>query len=330
MNKPAIMHALQLQALNRLVEAEVPMPQAGPGEVLVRTVATTICTSDLFDIAENRFHIKLPRILGHEGAGEIVACGMGVTSLHPGDLVAAHPVVPCLQCAECKRGYRHLCSQMGHLGHDREGTFAEYFVHRADRVFKLPANLPVATGSLLEPVAVCLEAIARAGDIKDRVVLVVGDGPFGNLIARLAVRAGAGRVLVSGREPFRLQRIPGAEIIETIIPRSVDVSILAVSAPPAVQDCLKALRPRGRLVIFSAVFDPMPIDLFSLHLSELEIVGSCNDEDRVDEALECLSDPELALQGIITHYIPFSNWKQAFELARNGQDKALKIALVFD
>lgn len=324
------MPALQLLAVNTLEEVEAPLPHAGPGEVLIRTRATTICTSDLFDISKNSFGIPLPRILGHEGAGVVAACGEDVEGFQPGDVVAAHPVVPCLQCAECLRGYRHLCTRMGHLGHDRDGTFAAYFVQRADRVFKLPAGLRVATGALLEPAAVCLEAIARAGDIRGRAVLVAGDGPFGNIIARLAIRAGAGRVLVTGREPFRLQKIPGAEIVRDVEPHSVDVAILAVSAPEAFRDCFQALRPKGRLVIFSALFDPVPVDLFRLHLKELEIVGACNDENRVAEALECLSDPRLALGEIITQEIPFSRWREAFDLSRNGHDKALKVALVFD
>lgn len=330
MNRSGTMHALQLQAIDKLEEVEVPIPHAGPGEVVIRTRASTICTSDLFDISSNSFGIALPRILGHEGSGIVAEFGEGVHSLRPGDSVAVHPVVPCLQCAECKKGYPHLCTRMGHLGHDRNGTFAEYFVQRADRVFKLPANLKMTTGALLEPVAVCLEAIARAGDIRGRIVLVAGDGPFGNMIARLAIRAGAGKVMVSGREPFRLRRIPGVEIVKNPASRSVDVAILAVSSAEAVHDCFNALCPRGRLVVFSALFTPVPVDLFKLHLSELEIVGACNDEDQVDDALECLSDPQLALQEIITQKIPFNNWKEAFELARHGHNKSLKVALIFD
>lgn len=330
MSQPGMMRALQLQGINKLEEAEIALPHGGRDEVVIRTKASTICTSDLFDISSNSFGIKLPKVLGHEASGTVVACGEDVDFLQPGDVVAVHPVVPCLQCAECQRGYQHLCINMGHLGHDRDGTFAEFFVQRADRVFKLPPDIPVTTGSLLEPVAVCLEAIARAGDIRDRTVLVVGDGPFGNMIARLAARAGASRVFVSGREPFRLQQIPNIEIVNEPVPRSTDIAILAVSAPEAVNDCINALRPRGRLVVFSALFAPVPVNLFNVHLSELEIVGACNDEDRISEALECLGDPVLALHEIITHKILFSEWRQAFDLARNGHDKALKVALIFE
>ena len=323
------MQALQLRALNELVLTELPVPVPGPDEVLIRTGATTICTSDLHDIQYNPFGIVYPRTLGHEGAGMIVQAGAEVRGLPPGTRVAAHPVVPCKVCSECKRGFEHLCSNMGHSGIDRDGCFAEYFVQRADRVMILRDDISYPLGALLEPVAVCLQAIARAGEIKGRKVLIAGDGPFGNIIARLAVRAGAETVIVTGREPFRLSRIPGVEIMHDVPRRSVDVAILAVSAAEAVNTCLQALRPRGRLVVFSSVPQPLPLDLFALHIHELEIVGACNDENRMEASLECLEDKSLALEELITHRIPFANWKEAIALARDGHDKALKVAMTF-
>lgn len=324
------MKALQLKAVNQLLPTELPLPSPKADEVLIRTIATTICTSDLHDIKNNPFGIKLPSVLGHEGAGIIVQCGSAVNDFSPGMRVAAHPVVPCGVCEECRRNFGHLCLNMGHLGIDRNGTFAEYFVQRADRIRQLPDSISFPLGALLEPVANCLQAISRAGDIKGRVVFVVGDGPFGNIIARLAVRAGAGRVLVAGKEPFRLGMIPGVEIVESNPVKSVDVAILAVSSADAVSTCMTSLRKRGRLVVFSLLQDPVPVNLFDLHISELEIVGCCNDENKIDESLKCLQDPKLNLSELITHQIPFDHWEEAFYLARDRHDKALKVALVFN
>ncbi len=323
------MQALQMRAVGELVLAELPVPAPGPRDVLIRTLAATICTSDLHDLARNPFGIALPRVLGHEAEGLVVVCGAEVRGLAPGIRVAAHPVVPCGECAECARGFGHLCLRMGHLGHDRDGSFAEYFVQRADRVRRLPEEVPATVGALLEPVAVCLQAIARAGEVRERDVLVMGDGPFGNMIARLALRNDAHRVVVAGRQPFRLGRIPGVETCQSVPKASVDVAILAVSSVEAATACLAALRPRGRLVVFSALPETTALDLVSLHLRELEIVGSCNDEERLDAALPCLSDPELALHEIITHTLPFAQWPEAFALARDGHDRALKVALTF-
>ena len=95
MTLPTNMRALQFQEINRLVEVQLPVPRPKPGELLVRTVATTICTSDLNDIAHNPFGMALPRVMGHEGAGVVAALGEGVNHFHIGDGVAAHPVIPC-------------------------------------------------------------------------------------------------------------------------------------------------------------------------------------------------------------------------------------------
>ncbi len=327
---PSYMQALQLQGIEQLVQVTLPVPIPADNEVLIQTKAATICTSDLHDISKNPFAIQYPRVMGHEGAGVIVQCGAKVKDLLPGDRVAAHPVIPCGVCEECMRGIGHLCSRMGHFGIDRDGCFAEYFVQRADRVRKISGDISFATGALLEPVAVCLEAVCRAGDISGKNVLVVGDGPFGNMIARLAQKRGADRVMVYGRTPFRLGMIPGAEILNAVPERSVDVAILAVGNAEAAESCIKALRPRGRMVVFSASHQPVLVDLFKVHVLELEIAGACNDEDKIEEALRCLGDRSLALENIVTHRVRFDNWKEAFDLARNRHDRALKVALVFE
>lgn len=324
------MRALQLCGLNHLEQITIEVPSPKEDEVLIRTRATTICTSDLHDIKYNPFGIQLPRIIGHEAAGEIVSCGSKVKGLSPGLRVAVHPVVPCGICTECKRGFGHICSNMGHLGIDREGTFSEYFVQRADRVQQIPDSLPFALGALLEPVAVCLQAISRANDINGKTVFIAGDGPFGNIIARLAINYGAAKVLVSGREPFRLQLMPEVEIVDIVPEKIADVAILAVSSSEALESCFKVLRPRGRLVIFSSIRLPVPLDLFKVHISELEIVGACNDENRINDSLKCLLNPDLKLEEIVTRQIPFENWKEAFSLAREGHNKALKVALTFE
>jgi len=337
------MRCLQLQAIHHLAEVHRPVPQPKPDEVLIRTVATTICTSDLNDIAHNPFGIALPRVLGHEGAGVIAAIGAQVSGLPVGEQVVAHPVIPCHACENCSRGLGHLCSQMGHLGLDRDGTFAEYFTVRADRVRPLPAGVDIGFASLLEPVAVCLEATERGRIAAGDSVLVIGDGPFGLLIARLAVQRKPRRVILVGRHEFRLRQVSEAVAINELKTadvrsaiqeandgRGVDVAILATGAPAALELALRSLRARGRAVVFSAIHSVPAVDWFRVHTHELEIVGSCNDQDLVDPALACLGDPGLRLASLVTHHLPFGEWRRAFDLARHGKDEALKVALRFE
>ena len=343
MNGETTMRALRLQAIGRLEAVEVPIPRPMPDEVLVRTAAATICTSDLNDIARNPFGIALPRVLGHEGAGVVAAAGGDVRGFKPGDRVAAHPVIPCRGCVNCRRGLGHLCSRMGHLGLDRDGTFAEYFRIRSDRVRRIPPEVEFPAAALLEPVAVCLEAVERARIEPGDAVLVVGDGPFGIIIARLAASRRPERLVLVGRHEFRLRQVPEAVAIDEKRTADVaaavlaatdgagaDAAIMAAGTQSALDLCLGSLRARGRAVVFSAIEGPARFDLFRLHTRELEILGACNDQDLIDPALERLGDPALALASLVTHRLPFDRWPDAFDLARRRKDEALKVALVFE
>ncbi len=343
MNTPESMRALEFQAIGKLAEVRLPVPEPKPDEALVRTGAATICTSDLNDLAYNPFGIVLPRVLGHEGAGVVAAVGKEVGELRPGDRVAAHPVIPCRVCDNCRRGLGHLCSNLGHLGLDRNGTYAEFFCVRQDRLRRVPAGTELACAALLEPVAVCLEAIERSRLQPGETLAIVGDGPFGVLIARLALLRQAGRTILVGRHDFRLGQVPGAirinaartpDLVKAVREANqgagVDAAIMAVGNQQALDLCLASLRTRGRAVVFSGVGGAVNVNLFRLHTQELEILGACNDQDLIDGALNQLADPKLGLCSLVTHRLPFDQWKQAFDLARNGKDRALKIALLFD
>jgi threonine dehydrogenase-like Zn-dependent dehydrogenase len=106
-----------------------------------------------------------------------------------------------------------------------------------------------------------------------------------------------------------------------------DAVILAVASPQALADALRCLRPRGRLVLFSAFTSTVPINLLSVHLKELEIVGSCNDRDRFDDAVHILTNKQWS--ELITHHFPLDAYADAFAVARGGKDCALKVSLTF-
>lgn len=336
------MKALQLKERGRLALVELPVPTPKDGEVLIRTVASTICTSDLADIAHNPFNIQLPRVLGHESAGVIAETGRSVKCLRAGDKVAVHPVIPCGNCANCARHLGHLCERMGHLGYDRDGTHSEYFCVPAERVRHIPDHVDMAVSSLLEPVAVCIEAVKRVRLAKDERILVVGDGPFGIMIARLALRCQPAQVIFVGHEEFRLGQAPESlrinsrkteDVKQAVLAATngvgVDAAILAVADEMALDLCVQSLRARGRLGIFCSITQRTPIDLMRIHVKELEVFGVCNDENYIADALALLRDKTLSLDSIITHRVPFAEWERAFDLAANHKNKALKVTLIF-
>jgi threonine dehydrogenase-like Zn-dependent dehydrogenase len=337
------MRALQLVAPGQVELIEMTPPTPGDGQIVVKTGVALICTSDLNDIRSNPFGIELPVVLGHEAAGTVADVGTGVEGFEPGVRVAAHPVHPCLECETCREGLGHLCPSMEHFGISMQGTFAEFFLVRADRARPLPSGVSLAAGALAEPVCVCLEALARARLREGQSLLVIGDGPFGVLMARLAAALPLASVVIAGHHEFRLRAAGAAaqvntagvadartELLGATDGRGYDAVILAVGSAGAAVDGLALLKPRGRLVVFSAVAGDVPVDLFSVHVRELEIVGACNDEDRLDEALAQLSEPALGLDGLVTHTFPLESYMEALDLARSGHETALKVGFRLD
>lgn len=336
------MKALQLQRLGALDMIEMPRPAVADDQLLIRTGAATLCTSDLNDIRENPFQITLPVIMGHEAAGTVAEVGRAVRGFQVGDRVTTHPVHPCGRCVHCRMGLAHLCSDMGHFGLNLQGTYAEYYPVRQDRARPIPDTLDFATASLAEPVCVCLEALAQARLKPGQTLLIIGDGPFGILTARLAVSMALGRIVILGHHAHRLGLAgPTAVALDAHTvdnpyaaaachaPGGFDAVILAVGARAAVNAGLHVLKARGRLVMFSAIPHDTPVDLFQVHLKELEIVGACNDLDMLNRAVILLSDSALGLNALITHRFPFARYREAFALAENGKAQAVKVTLEF-
>jgi len=336
------MKALRLEEIGRLELVEVERPWCAEDQLLVKTDAALICTSDLNDIRANPFGIKLPVVMGHEGAGVVAEVGAAVTGFRPGDRVATHPVHPCGRCRSCANGIGHLCLDMGHFGLNMPGTFGEYYVVRADRARVMPESVDFAAAALTEPICVCLEALARARVGAGDKLLIVGDGPFGALMARLAGPLGLGRLVIAGHHEFRLGLAgaavkintteladPVAALREASGDVGYDAVILAVGSGAGVTQGLELLVPRGRLVVFSAVLGQTPIDLFPVHVKELEIVGACNDLDMLDEAARLLADGSLRLGELVTHRYPIEQYREAFEVAASRHGAAMKVAITF-
>jgi len=335
------MKALELKSIGHVALMDVDKPVVGPDELLVRTGAAVICTSDITDIRSNPFGIPLPVILGHEAAGTVAVVGGAVRGFCEGDRVTTHPVHPCGQCAACAEGLCHLCERMGHFGVNRPGTFAEFYTVRWDRARRIPMAVDFARAALSEPVAVCLEAIQQARLKAGDRLLIVGDGPFGILIAQLVNNLKLAKTVITGHHDFRLalardatqvntRRLtdPQAELLR-IGAGGYDAAILAVGRADACRLALGLLRPRGRLVVFSALPGDTPLDLFRVHVKELEIVGACNDQDRFDDAVRIMSDPKCRLGELITHRFPLADYEKALALAGGSHQEAIKVAFVF-
>ena len=186
------------------------MPALGPGDILVRVRAATICGTDLRIYAGSKTRgVRIPSILGHEFAGDIAAVGEGEGAWRAGQAVAVAPVIPCGDCDYCKANLGNLCDRRSALAYEYDGAFAQYIripaaAIRAGNVFALPEDISYTAAAIAEPLSCCINGIENMGGIQaGDTVLIVGAGAIGTMHLQLAKAAPATRVIVSepaGRE----------------------------------------------------------------------------------------------------------------------------------
>ena len=188
---------------------ERPVPEPGPGQVLVEVSAVGVCGSDVHWFTEGRIGdlvVDGPLVLGHEAAGVVRALGPGVSRLSPGQRVALEPGVPCRRCRACRSGHYNLCPDIRFFATPPVDGACRYVVHDEDFAHPLPDHVSDDAGALLEPLSVAIWATWKAGiSVGDR-VLVTGAGPIGLLVTAVAKAAGAVEVVVSDTQPARLAR----------------------------------------------------------------------------------------------------------------------------
>jgi 2-desacetyl-2-hydroxyethyl bacteriochlorophyllide A dehydrogenase len=268
--------------LLRVVER--PEPSAAAGQVVVEVAYCGICGSDLH-FRDVPALFPAGTVPGHEFSGSIAALGDGVSGWSAGDRVCVLPFAQCGECAACRAGNEHVCpaaiaNGVG-LGTGRPGAYAERLVVDARMLFALPDAVDDQAGTLVEPVAVAVHAVARARPEKHDVLAVVGAGPIGLLSALVAVDGGA-EVVVISRNPARARRAASLGLV-TLSPE--EASARAATAPfAAVLECagtgsavalaLELVAPLGRVVLVGVAPEPFSFDSLPVIFKEVEIGGS--------------------------------------------------------
>ena len=308
----------------------VPRPVPSVGEVLVRVHYCGICGSDLrtYQKGSPPGNLPLPRILGHEFAGRVVAVGEGLAGFSPGDRVAAAPATSCGHCFYCRRGATTLCLNALDFGTTQAGAQAEYVVIPSRLIAQggllvLPEDISYSSASLLEPLGTCLHGLrTRAGLQRGETVVIIGDGPIGLLQVMLARYLGAGRVICAGHYDQRLARAAswGAhttvnthveDLQDTVLglteKMGADLVVVSVPNPQALQEAFPLVRGGGRVVVFGGVPKGSKIEFEPnfIHYREVTITGAFN--CTAEEFRQALSIArELPLDQLITQRVPLS------------------------
>lgn len=325
---------------------EVPTPEPGPGEVVVRVAACGICGSDLHWFLG---HLPPPSVCpGHEIAGAVARRGAGVTNVRDGDRVAVEPIVVCGECHYCRTGRPQLCPRLRILGMRRPGGFADSVLTPAYALFPLPAAFDDALGALTEPAAVCVHAVRLAGVAIGQRLLVLGAGTVGLLAVLAAGAAGAAEVLITARHAHQAEmarRLGAARVFATTddgereraeyaADHPIDVVIETVGgSADTIADALRTVAPGGTVTVLGVFATTPALPALLLISKEVRVVGAML-YDRVGRradfeiAMDLLQRHRDLAAALITHRVDLDAIQSAFTSAADKRSGAIKVSVL--
>jgi L-iditol 2-dehydrogenase len=346
---PSTMHAAVYRGQSVVSVEEVPTPEIGPGEILVRVEACGICHTDLKKIEHNL--LAPPRIYGHETAGIVVGIGSQVRKFAPGDRVVVFHHIPCGTCFYCSRKLYAQCPIYKKVGvtagfEPAGGGFSQYvkamdwIVERG--VEKIPDDVSFERASFVEPVNTCLKAVVQCAAQPGEVAIVIGQGPIGLLFTMLLRRTGATIVATDTIGARReLSRECGAQEVwdprETNVEaevrrlteqRGADLVIVAASVPGIVEQAIRLSRPGARILLFAQTSETERVELSgaSICVGERTLFGCYSASvDLQKESADLVFSGTLPVEKLISHRLPLVKIRSGFDLALHPGPESLKI-----
>jgi L-iditol 2-dehydrogenase len=347
------MKVAKLYSFNDIRIENIPVPEIGPGDALIKTRASGICSGDVMPWYIEK---KAPLVLGHEPAGEIVEIGKNVRFFKPEDKVFTHHHAPCLTCRYCRRGDHVQCETWKNTK-IIPGGISEYILipetNLKNDTLKLPEHVSFEDGTLVEPLACVLKGIKRAGfrlensSLKGRTVLVIGLGAMGQLNILITKRFGASRVIGVDRVQYRLKKAKefGADDVIDVSGKSLvdslrrltdgDMADLAIVCPNSAETMKEGISSvsSGGTVLFFTPAKPderLIIDPNYLYFRDINIITSysCGPAE-TKEALDLIEEGLIKAEKLVTHRFPIEKTDEAFRLVAEAKE-SLKVVISFE
>lgn len=350
---PAQMRAAVYTGEGQIAVQDVPTPELGPGEILIRVEACGICHTDLKKIEYDL--LPAPRIYGHETAGVVAAVGQGVTKYKNGDRVIVFHHIPCRDCFYCSRKLYAQCAVYKKVGvtagfAPAGGGFSQYvrvmdWIVR-DGVELIPDGVPFERAAFVEPVNTCVKAVDQIDPKPQDVVCVLGQGPIGLIFTMLLNRIGC-RVLVT--DTFQSRRdlaskfgalggyhpvTEGAKLEEMVANltdgRGADMVIVAASAPGIVDQAIRCTRPGATILLFAQTSDTERIEVSgaSICKDERTLTGAYSASvDLQAESARLVFSGDLPVEELISHRVSLDEIRKGIDLALHPGEESLKIVV---
>ena len=318
----------------------IDVPKPGPKDVLIRVKVGAICGSDVhiyqWDPWAQSVVPKLPQILGHEFAGEIVEVGKEVHHLKPEDHVAGETHIPCDNCYFCLTGQRHICLHMKVYGVHSQGIFSEYTALPAPCAVKIPEEIPFPAAAMMEPCGVAVHGLSK-GIVSRKTLAIFGCGPIGLFALQAALAYGAARVFAVDISENRLKMAKsygatkvfqgGQDPIEKIILDEtkgigVDMVLEISGSQQAYDQGLKILRKAGTFVIIGVAAKPITLEIpTNIMYKEAKLFGITGREmyETWYQVTELVQSGKVDLEKVATHKLPPEKFEEGFKVAKEAQ-----------
>ncbi|MBI4844248.1 MAG: alcohol dehydrogenase catalytic domain-containing protein [Nitrospirae bacterium] len=316
---------------------ERPIPKIGPGEILVKVVASGICGSDVMEWYRVK---KAPRVLGHEMTGYIAEAGEGVSDYNVGQRVFVSHHVPCNTCEYCLSGAHTACDTLHNTNYD-PGGFAEYIripkINVENGVYILPDEMSYEEGTFIEPLACVMRGQRLAGLRPGQSVFVIGSGISGLIHLKLARALGAGRIFASDINNYRLNAAKsfGADavfnarenvsdlLLQANKGKLADLVIVCAGALQASVDGINCVE-RGGTVLFFAVPEPgvmLPVPINEMWRNEITLMTSYGaGPSDLEMALDLMRNNRISFSEMVTHRLPFEMIQEGFRLVAEAKE----------
>ena len=334
----------------QMMEVETPKI-VNPTDVLIKMKVLGVCGSDIHYYVSGKIGsqvVKYPFPVGHEGAGEVVETGSGVTHVKVGDRIAIEPAMPCFKCDQCLEGRPHTCRNLKFLGcpGQADGCLSEYIVMPETSCFPIPESMSYDQAAISEPLAIGVYAVRLANmDFTGKNVGILGFGPIGLSVLLPLMQKGAKNVYVTDKIDDRLAIAKKSGAIWTGNPDTEDVVALVKELEPALLDivfeccgkqeavdqAIDMLKPGGKLLIIGIPeFSRWSFPVDKMRHKEIAIQNVRRQNGALEETLELLAEEKVDVSRMPSHRFKFANTKQAFDLVAGYSDGVMKAMIDFD
>jgi threonine 3-dehydrogenase len=325
---------------------DVPVPEIGINDVLIRVLRTSICGTDLHIYKWNEWAqktIPVPMVVGHEFVGEVVAVGSNVADFFPGEIVSGEGHVVCGRCRNCLAGRRHLCMKTSGVGVNRPGAFAEYLALPMTNVWHHHPSVDLDIASIFDPFGNAVHT-ALSFPVLGEDVLITGAGPIGIMAAAVVRHAGARYVVITDVNPYRLELASKVGVTRALDVRATriadiqrelgmqegfDVGLEMSGNPEAFQEMLANMCHGAKIAILGIPDHNFVIDWNIVIFNMLTIKGIYGREMyETWYKMTVMLQSGLDISTVITHRFHYTEFEKGFEVMMSG--KAGKVILYWD